>query len=210
MPPHDRVRLHKDHRRAPVPPDASQGDPKQSVARLEVWAFGRAFQRRQLLPQRQVLQDQFAMAAERQRQRAANHDEKLQHASIVAASARTSTGRVLAKVRWKFLGPDTMKVPDVPTAFNYCATDGRPHTVNTLKNRKRVTLAVADVFPAPTRPMCWVVQTQADVFQGIMSGAINPPIADQVALLRKYYQCDAIKGKVSAALFKALCEFAAP
>lgn len=69
MPPHDRVRLHKDHRRAPVRPDASEGDPKQSVARLEVRALGRAFQRRQPLPQRQVLEDQFTMAAERQRQR---------------------------------------------------------------------------------------------------------------------------------------------
>ena len=70
MPPHDRVRLHKDHRRAPVRPEASDGDPKQSVARLEVRALGRAFQRRQLLPQHQVLQDHFPMAAERQRQRA--------------------------------------------------------------------------------------------------------------------------------------------
>jgi hypothetical protein len=109
---------------------------------------------------------------------------------------------------WKFLGPDPMKVPDIPTVFNYCATDGRPHTVNTLKNKKRVALDVADVFPGPTRPMCWIVQTQADVFQGIMSGAINPPVADQVALLREYYECKAIKGKVSAARYKALCEYA--
>ena len=108
---------------------------------------------------------------------------------------------------WKFLGPDPMKVPDIPAVFNYCATDGRPHTVNTLKNNKRVPLDVADVFPTPTRPMCWIVQTQAELFQGIMGGAINPPIADQVALLREYYQCDAIKGKVSAARYKALCSF---
>jgi hypothetical protein len=40
-----------------------------------------------------------------------------------------------------------------------------------------------------------------------MSGAINPPIADQVALLEEYYDCRAIKGEVSAARFKALCEF---
>ena len=57
---------------------------KESVARLEVRALGPAFHRRQLLPQRQVLQYQFAMAAERQRQRAADHHEQLQHASIVA------------------------------------------------------------------------------------------------------------------------------
>ena len=108
---------------------------------------------------------------------------------------------------WNFLGPDPATVPDVPTAFNYCATDGRPHSVNTLKRGKPVPLDVKDVFPAPTRPMCWIVQTQADVFQGIMSGAINPPVADQVALLKEYYDCSAIKSKVSAARFKALCGF---
>jgi hypothetical protein len=70
MPPHDGVRLHKDQRRAPVPPEASQSDPKQSVSRLEVRAFGDAFQRRELLPQCQVFQNQFPMAAERQCQRA--------------------------------------------------------------------------------------------------------------------------------------------
>jgi antitoxin (DNA-binding transcriptional repressor) of toxin-antitoxin stability system len=83
MPPNDGVRLHEHDRRAPVPPESGQGDPKQSVACLEVRALGRTFHRRQLLPQGQVLQDQFAMSAERQRQRAADHDEHLQHASIV-------------------------------------------------------------------------------------------------------------------------------
>ena len=110
---------------------------------------------------------------------------------------------------WKFLGPDPAKVPDIPTAFNYCVVDGRPHVLNTLKNKKRVPLDVATVFPAPTRPMCWVAQTQLEIFQGIMSGAINPPVAEQVALLKEYYGCDAIKGKVSTARFKALCEFPA-
>jgi hypothetical protein len=110
---------------------------------------------------------------------------------------------------WKFLGPDPAKVPDIPTAFNYCVADGRPQVLNTLKNKKRVPLDIAKVFPTPTRPMCWVAQTQLEIFQGIMSGAINPSIAEQVALLREYYGCDAIKGKVSAARFKALCEFPA-
>ena len=110
---------------------------------------------------------------------------------------------------WKFLGPDPAKVPDIPTAFNYCVTDGRPQVLNTLKNKKRVPLDVAKVFPTATRPMCWVAQTQLQIFQGIMSGAINPPVPEQVALLREYYGCDAIKGKVSPARFKALCEFPA-
>jgi hypothetical protein len=84
MPPHDGVRLHDYQGRAPVPPDSSEGDPKESVARLEVWTLGRAFHRCQLLPEREVLQDQFPMAAEPQRQRAADHDEDFQHAPIVA------------------------------------------------------------------------------------------------------------------------------
>lgn len=84
MPSHDGARLHEHHGGAPVPPASGQGDPKQSVARVEVRALGRALHRRQLLPQRQVLQYQFAMAAERQGQRAADHHEQLQHASIVA------------------------------------------------------------------------------------------------------------------------------
>jgi hypothetical protein len=54
-----------------------------------------------------------------------------------------------------------------------------------------------------------VAQTQLEVFQGIMSGAINPPLSEQIVLLREYYRCDAIKGKVSAARFKALCDFPA-
>jgi hypothetical protein len=99
MPPHDRVRPHKDHRRAPVPPDATQGDPKQSVACLEVRTRGRTSQRHELLPQGQVFQNQFAMAAQRQCQRAADHDENLKHASIVAGRRRENQrGRVLAKV----------------------------------------------------------------------------------------------------------------
>lgn len=108
---------------------------------------------------------------------------------------------------WNFLGPDRTQVPDVGTAFTYCATDGRPHSINTLKSGKRVPLAVARVHPTPTRPMCWIVRTQADLFQGIMSGTIDVPMRDQVALLREYYDCDAIKGKVSATRFQALCGF---
>jgi hypothetical protein len=108
---------------------------------------------------------------------------------------------------WNFLGPDPATVPDVAQAFGYCVTDGRPHFINALKNGKPTSVDVAKVHPTPTRPMCWIVQTQADVFQGIMSGKINPPIAEQVALLQEYYDCSAIKSKVSAARFKALCEF---
>ena len=108
---------------------------------------------------------------------------------------------------WNFLGPDPKVVPDVGQAFGYCVTDGRPHSINTLKGKKTVPVDVAKVHPTPTRPMCWIVQMQPDIFQGIMSGKINPPIDEQVALLQEYYDCSAIKSKVSAARFKALCEF---
>lgn len=108
---------------------------------------------------------------------------------------------------WNFLGPDPATVPDVGKAFNYCATDGRPHWINTLKDGKRAELEVAQVHPTPTRPMCWIVQTQADIFQGIMGGTIDLPIAEQVALLQEYYDCSAIKSKVSPARYKALCEY---
>ena len=108
---------------------------------------------------------------------------------------------------WNFLGPDQTTVPDVRKAFAYCATDGRPHWINTMKNGKRVPLEVAKVHPTPTRPMCWVAETQADIFQGIMSGTINLSRSDQAAVLREYYDCRGIKSKVSAARYKALCEF---
>jgi hypothetical protein len=108
---------------------------------------------------------------------------------------------------WNFLGPDPDVVPDAAAAFGYCATDGRPHTIKRLKNGRAESLEISMIHPTPTRPMCWIVQTQADIFQGIMGGTINVPIADQVSLLQEYYDCGRIKSKVSAARFKALCEF---
>jgi hypothetical protein len=110
--------------------------------------------------------------------------------------------RVSLLKSWNFLGPDTTQVPDVAEAFNYCATDGRPHAIKSRQGNHRV----ATIHPTPTRPMCWVASTQLELFQGIMSGKIDPPLEDQVALLKEYYKCDQIKGKVSARRFKALCE----
>jgi hypothetical protein len=103
---------------------------------------------------------------------------------------------------WNFLGPDPAQVPDVATAFNYCATDGRPHSIRSKRGNHQVTT----IHPTPTRPMCWIVETQLELFQGIMGGKIDPPLEDQVALLAEYYECDKIKGKVSARRFRALCQ----
>jgi len=106
---------------------------------------------------------------------------------------------------WNFLGPDPAQVPDVGAAFNYCATDGRPHTIRSRRGNHQV----ATIHPEPTRPMCWIVETQAELFQGIMGGTIDPPLEEQVALLKEYYQCGKIKGTVSARRFKAFCEIEA-
>ena len=42
-----------------------------------------------------------------------------------------------------------------------------------------------------------------------MSGTIDPPLSEQIALLKEYYGCDALKGKVSGSRFKILCEVSA-
>ena len=83
MPSHDRVRLHEHQRRAPIPPDSGQDDPKQPVARPQMRTAGRAFHGSELLPQRKVLQDQFVMSTAGQRQRAANQSNHVRHVLIV-------------------------------------------------------------------------------------------------------------------------------
>jgi hypothetical protein len=124
--------------------------------------------------------------------------------SAVDDQAYLASGRKgKLKKGWDFLGPDPDVVPDVAKAFAYCATDGRPHWI---ENSSGTRVDVKTIHPEPTRPMCWVAETQAALFSGIMGGAIDPPIAEQVALLKKYYDCDKIKGKVSAKRFKAFCE----
>ena len=83
MPPDDRVRLHDNQRRPPVSPSSRESRPKESVARPEA-ASRRSVEGRQLLPQGQVFQNQFPMAAQRQRECVDDHDEQRQHAVIVA------------------------------------------------------------------------------------------------------------------------------
>jgi hypothetical protein len=103
---------------------------------------------------------------------------------------------------WDFLGPDPNNLPDAGEAFKYCATDGRPHSIKSKKGKHNV----STIHPTPTRPTCWIAETQLDLFQGLMGGLIDVPLKDQVALLNEYYECDKIKGKVSAKRFKALCQ----
>jgi hypothetical protein len=111
--------------------------------------------------------------------------------------------KVKLEKTWNFLGPDPNKVPDPAAAFAFCATDGRPASI---KNKVTgANLPVATIHPTPTRPTCWIAQTQAPIFQGLMGGVIDLPLADQVALLKEYYECSRIKSKVSKTRFKTLC-----
>ena len=92
MPTHDGLWSHKYDRRPPVRPDAPQGDPKQAVTRLQARATVRPLHRHQLLPERQILQDQVSMSAESQRQRPTDDDQQLEHVPIVAgADARINS-----------------------------------------------------------------------------------------------------------------------
>ena len=80
--------------RPPVPPDASQGHPKQPVTRLRARSGVRPLHRDQLLPERQVLEDQLSMPTESQGQRPTGKDEQLKHGSIlVAAGVRINSDR---------------------------------------------------------------------------------------------------------------------
>ena len=63
-----------------------QGDPKQAVTRLQARATVRSLHHHQLLTERQILQDQFSMSAESQRQRPTDDDQQLEHVPIVAAA----------------------------------------------------------------------------------------------------------------------------
>jgi hypothetical protein len=92
MPAHDGLWTNQYDRRAPVPPDASQGNPKQPVTRLQARASVRPLHRDQLLPERQILEDQLSMPTESQRQRTTDKDQQLEHDSILAgAGARINS-----------------------------------------------------------------------------------------------------------------------
>jgi hypothetical protein len=84
MPAHDGLWSNQYERRSPVPPDPSQGNPKQPVTGLQTRPTVRPPHRHQLLAQRQILQDHFAMSAECQRQRTTDDHQQLEHVSILA------------------------------------------------------------------------------------------------------------------------------
>src|SRR5262245_45286802 len=68
-------------------PRAREGHPKESVAEREA-ASRRSVVRRQLLPERTVLQDQFSLAAKHQGECTDDDDKQLQHVRSWLDSAR--------------------------------------------------------------------------------------------------------------------------
>jgi len=98
MPSHDGGWLDDHQRRAPVPPRVGEPDSEQPVACAEARTPGRAFQRRQLLSQGDVLKDQFPMSAASQNERADRQQDRLQHSfdcalRLVRISIRLRVGR---------------------------------------------------------------------------------------------------------------------
>jgi len=91
---------------------------KESVARPEVSSLRRAADGRKLLPQSEVFQDYFPMAAECQRECAGDHDEQLQHASIVAGVGAKINGTTFGEPQHRGLKlhpPDYRTIAFGPT-----------------------------------------------------------------------------------------------
>jgi hypothetical protein len=70
MPPHDGVRLDEHQSRPPPRPDGGKEDPEQPIALAKAQPCARAFERAELLPERDILKNQFVMPAAGDSQRA--------------------------------------------------------------------------------------------------------------------------------------------
>jgi hypothetical protein len=81
MPSHHGVGEHE--RRAPVPPRLGLDDPEQ-ISPLEMRTCDRPSQRIELLPEREILKDQFVVSAAGQPQRSDQYKDRLHHASILS------------------------------------------------------------------------------------------------------------------------------
>ena len=92
MPSHHGLWSNQYERRAPIRPDASQGNPQQPVTGLQAGLTVRTLHRHQLLAQRQIFQDHFAMPAECQRQPSTDDQQQLEHVSILTGAA--------ARINW--------------------------------------------------------------------------------------------------------------
>ena len=79
MPTHDRVGLHDDQGRSPIPPRLGEQDPKQSIARTKVRTPDRASENPQLLTQRHVLERDGPVTTTEQPERSKQNDKRCHH-----------------------------------------------------------------------------------------------------------------------------------
>lgn len=80
-------RLDEHQRGVPVPPDSSQCDPKDAVARPKAQTPGAPLRGRQVLTSCKILHSQFLMAATCQCHPTAHQDQQFQHEPIGAGGA---------------------------------------------------------------------------------------------------------------------------
>ena len=88
MPSHHGVGLDEHERAAPVVPRLGQHDPKQAISPSKLRTGDGASQRVELLPEREILDDQFVMSATGQRHSADEEKDGLKHASILSCYAQ--------------------------------------------------------------------------------------------------------------------------
>jgi hypothetical protein len=93
MPSHDGLGLHEHERRAPVPPRLGQQDPRQPISAPGLRTDHGASQRVELLPEREVLEDEFVMSTTGQRQRADDDKDRVKHSRIVSCYAQAINRR---------------------------------------------------------------------------------------------------------------------
>jgi hypothetical protein len=133
---------------------------------------------------------------------------------------RDNGDRYKLEKRWAFAGTPQEMIDAkaakqvqphvIESAFRYCSIDGRPEFVEDRDNG--VIPQVADVFPDPTMPTCYIALTQQNIFKAIMGGIIDLPIPDQISFLSEYYDCPTLAahlaagtGKISQSTYDLYC-----
>jgi hypothetical protein len=107
MPSHHGVGLDEHERAPPVVPRLGQHDPKQAISPPKLRTGDSAFQRVELLPEREILEDEFVMSATGQRHSADEEKDGLKHASILSCYAQgINVGRAVL-----ILANDSMPYP---------------------------------------------------------------------------------------------------
>jgi len=76
VPAHDRVRLHEDHRGAPISPRVGEQNPKQSISAAEWGTLGGTPEHRQLVTERWILKRDGSVSTAEQRQGSEQDDKR--------------------------------------------------------------------------------------------------------------------------------------